>query len=354
MFDEELVGGDERDGLPRAAVKEAVRLAGRDLEIDGFGAEGLPFGVGGVPAFLPPIHVAEESNRRWQIGFQMAQDVDFGVFVVIGGEGGIEPHVSDDAGVDVLRVGGVVQTRIHRGESADMPACRSTASDDALRINTELARVLFEPTNRAFRIGDADALAGFACGELRSIGLAEHLVLRRGADESATGKIGTRDAKLPQRATAPCAAVEEDHARGFRFREIVVRREVDLQLARLPGRSLVDVGFSGWSIGAEATFGFGCRRFVGGKRCTTESAEDHREEFHGYSLAALAWLDLKMMIPTSLACFAPGVLRPLAMLSASSLVSLVAISGCSALRFFVSAMEPKARKAWMLDPLTKT
>ena len=74
MFDEELVGGDQGDGLPGAAVEEAVRLAGCDLEIDGFRAEGLPFGVSGVPTFLPRVFVAEERDRGRQIGLQMPED----------------------------------------------------------------------------------------------------------------------------------------------------------------------------------------------------------------------------------------------------------------------------------------
>lgn len=279
VLHEKLVRGDEGDGLPGAAVEEAVRLAGRDLEINGFRAEGLPFRVGGVPAFLPPIHVAEKGDRGRQIGLQMREDVDFGVFVVIGGEGGIEPHVSDDARVDVHRVCGVIQARIHRGERADVAACRSTAGDDALRIDAELARVLLEPTNGAFRVGHAHALLGFTCGQLRGIGLAEHLILRRGADEPAIGKVGAGDAKLPQRASSPRTAVEEDHAGHFRLRGIVVRREVDLHLALYASRGLVDVRFASGSFGTDAALGF-FHGLFSGKGCTTEGKEEHSEEFH--------------------------------------------------------------------------
>ena len=42
---------------------------------------------------------------------------------------------------------GVVQARIHRGERADVSACATATSDDALRIDAELARVL-DPDGR--------------------------------------------------------------------------------------------------------------------------------------------------------------------------------------------------------------
>ena len=107
MLYEEFIGGDKGDGLPGAFVEEAVRLVGGGLEVDGFGAEGLPFGMVNVPAFLPGVLIAEEGDGGRQIGLQMTQDVDLGILVVIGGEGGIEPQIGDDAGVDVLRVGWV-------------------------------------------------------------------------------------------------------------------------------------------------------------------------------------------------------------------------------------------------------
>ena len=196
MLHEESVGGDEGDGLPGAAVEETVRLTGCDLEVDGFRAEGFPFGVRGVPALFPRVLISKESDGGRKIGLQMAQDVDLGVDVVIGSEGGIEPHISDDAGIDVLRVRRVVEAGIHRGEGADVPACRSAARDDALRVDAEFVRVLFEPADCAFGIGDTHAFAGFTRGQLGGVGLAEHLIFCCGTDESATGKVGAGDAKL--------------------------------------------------------------------------------------------------------------------------------------------------------------
>lgn len=67
VLHEELIGGDKRDGAPRLFVKEAVCLARCDLEVDGFRAEGLPFGVGLVPAFFPAVMIAEESNGRREV-----------------------------------------------------------------------------------------------------------------------------------------------------------------------------------------------------------------------------------------------------------------------------------------------
>lgn len=159
--------------------------------------------MGGVPAFLPGVFVAEESNGGWEIGLQMREDVDFGVFVVIGGEGGVEPQVGDDAGIDVLRVRRVVEAGIHGGEGLMCPPALTPPV--MMRCGSaELACVLFEPADGAFGVGDADAFAGFTCGKFGCIGLAEHLILRRGADESATGKVSAGDAELPQRTTGPC------------------------------------------------------------------------------------------------------------------------------------------------------
>lgn len=279
MLHEKLVRSDERDVLPGAAVEEAVRLASSDLQIDGFRAERLPFGVGGVPAFLPRIFVAEEGDGGWEIGLQMAQDVDLGVFVVIGGERGVEPQIGDNAGIDILRVRRVVEAGIHRGEGADVAACAAATGDNSLRVDAEFTCVLFEPTNRAFRIGDADALAGFACGQLSGIGLAEHLILRRGTDEPTTGEVGAGDTKLAQRAAAPSAAVEEDHTGHFRLRSIVVWRKVDLHLALHASRGLVDVRFASGSFGTDATFGF-LNGLFSGNRCTTKGAEEQCEAFH--------------------------------------------------------------------------
>ena len=221
-----------------------------------------------VPAFLPRVHVAEEGDGGRQIGLQMAQDVYLGILVVIGGEGGVEPQVGNDAGVNVLRIGRVVESGIHRGERADVPAGAAAAGDDALRINAELASVLLEPADGAFRVGDADALAGLTGWQCLGFGASEHAILRGGANEPATGKVGAGDAELPQRATAPATAVEEDHAGHFGFRRVVIGREVNLHLPRFPGALLVGVHFAGRGIRSHGGFLFRgglCERRGGNK-----------------------------------------------------------------------------------------
>ena len=62
LLDEESVGGDKRDGAPRLFVEEAVSLAGSDLEVNGFRAEGFPFCMSRVPALLPCVHPEDNAS----------------------------------------------------------------------------------------------------------------------------------------------------------------------------------------------------------------------------------------------------------------------------------------------------
>lgn len=185
MFHEELVGGEEGDGLPGVFVEEAVGLTGGDLEVDGDVAEGLPFGVSDVPAFFPGILIAEEGDGGCGVFFEVAEDVDFGVLVVVGSEGGVEPEVGDDGGVDVFGVGRVVEAGVEGSEGADVTAGGAATGDDALGVDAEFGGVLFEPADGAFGVGDADAFAGFTGWEFGAVGFAEHLVFGGGADEAA-------------------------------------------------------------------------------------------------------------------------------------------------------------------------
>ena len=93
-----------------------------------------------------------------------------------------------------------------------MAARAAAAGDDSFRIDAEFGRVLFKPANRALGVGDANAFPGLTSGQLRGFVFAKHLILRRGADEAAAGKVSTGDAELRQRATTPAAPVEENHA----------------------------------------------------------------------------------------------------------------------------------------------
>lgn len=187
----------------------------------------------------------------------MAQDVDLGILVITGGKGGVEPKVGDDAGVDVLRVGGIVEAGVHGGEGADVAACAAAASDDAVGIDAEFAGVLLEPTDGAFRVSDANSLVRLAVGQLGALAF-EHLILSRGADQPAAGEVGAGSTKLIQRATAPATPVKEDQPRDFRLRAVVIRREVDFHPPLLSARSFVDVGFAGRRLGRVAR----SRRFL--------------------------------------------------------------------------------------------
>ena len=63
VLHEKLIRGNEHDGLPLGAVvPETVFFAGRDLEVNGFRAEGLPFRVGGIPTFLPAVFLTKEDD----------------------------------------------------------------------------------------------------------------------------------------------------------------------------------------------------------------------------------------------------------------------------------------------------
>ena len=59
MLYQKLICGDEGDGAPWLLVEETMLLAGSDPSIDGFRAKRFPFRVGDIPAFLPPVLIAD-------------------------------------------------------------------------------------------------------------------------------------------------------------------------------------------------------------------------------------------------------------------------------------------------------
>jgi hypothetical protein len=105
----------------------------------------------------------------------------------------------------------------------------SSAHDDFLRVDAELRGFGFQPTDGAFRIGDAHAFAGLAGFVEVGRALRMHAVFRRDRDESAFGEVPAGGAELGEIAALPAAAMEEDDRGNLGLCRVVVRREVDLQ-----------------------------------------------------------------------------------------------------------------------------
>ena len=87
-------------------------------------------------------------------------------------------------------------------------------------------------------VGDADALACFARRELFRFFLVQHAILSGGSDEAPTGQVLASSAELPQSSAAPTSAVKQNHAGHFGLGRIVIRREINFQLARRPAECL--------------------------------------------------------------------------------------------------------------------
>ncbi len=247
MLHKEFVRLDESDSTPRFLVEKTVGLAGGDLEIDVRHTHFFPFRLGDVPPLLPFILVTKEDDGRRDFGLQVIEDLDLWILVVIQSEGRVEPQVGDDTGVDVLRVGRIVEAGVQSGERTDVSSGAAAAGNDSGRVDAEFASVLLEPANRALGVSDANTFLRLTVRAFGG-GFAEHLIFRRGTDETATGEVGAGDAELGQSAAGPPAAVEEDHAQDFSLRGVVVWREENLHLPLFAGRGFVDVRLAGWAV----------------------------------------------------------------------------------------------------------
>jgi len=118
----------------------------------------------------------------------------------------------------------------------------TAASDDALRIDSKLTGVLLEPANSALCIRDTNTFLALPFGNpfAWSRPTSGNLPWRSPVP-------GSRSSCTPCETGSEChptpAAVEQYHARHLRLCRIVVRREIDLHLARLSCRLFVDVDF---------------------------------------------------------------------------------------------------------------
>lgn len=131
MFYEKFIGGGEGDGAPCGSVVKTVVLTFGDAEVDGFRAARFPFRVGGVPAGLSFLLVSEEDDGGREVGLEVGEDVDSGIFFVSGREGGVEPEIGDYGGVDVLRVD---MTPHESAEFLFQGSCAKVSEDGAMDV----------------------------------------------------------------------------------------------------------------------------------------------------------------------------------------------------------------------------